>query len=302
MQEFKDLKILVIDDDLAVCKFIYELCNIFEIKCKYTTNPEDISNILENENFDIIFLDQYLPGVEGLDIIKKGLFKNLNSYLVVMTGAILDQEMVNNMLKLGVNEFLKKPFDINSFKKILFRAKTYHHEITNFFRACKSLKKSEMEFLLDNDLSIISTVTRMLVRNVKELGFVENLKILETAIIEALTNSIIHGNLEISSSVKDVGFDKFSEEINKKLKDEKIKKRKVYVYSYLDKEKFIVKIKDEGKGFNWREIEKKLSKDLLSLYGRGIFIIKSIFDEVKWNDKGNEITLIKYPLSSSVKK
>ena len=299
--DFSKLKVLIIDDDENICKVITDFCKISNITSKYTTNPKEISELLK-ENFNVILLDQYLPGIKGLEIVKKGILDTENSYIILMTAGDLSSEMINTMLSLGVNEFLKKPFKLDVLKRIFFRAKTFLYEKDNFFKACQSIKKSEIELEIRNDLSIIGTVAKLIVRNVKELGFTDNLKIMETAIIEAISNSIIHGNLEIPSSIKDIGFEKFSEEIQNKLKDKKFKERKVYIYSFLSKEQFLVKIKDEGKGFNWRELNRKLKIDTFSLYGRGLFIIKTVFDDVKWNEKGNEITLIKYPkLSPSVK-
>ncbi len=300
--DIKKLKVLIIDDSIEVCETITEYCNILGVKSKYIVNPKELDRFLDKENFSVILLDQHFPDVKGLDILRKGWLKNVDSYIVIMTGESLHQEMINTMLKLGVNEFLKKPFNILTFQKVLFRALTFHHEISNFYMACKSLRKSEMEFCLENNLSIIGTVARMIVRNVKELGFVENLRMLETAIVEALTNAIIHGNLEIPSDIKNKGFDLFQQEIEEKLKKNKYKNRRVFVYSYLDSERFIVKITDEGNGFDWKKYEDLgKAEDISSLYGRGLYIIKSTFDEIFWNDKGNEITLIKYPLSSSVK-
>ena len=296
--DYSRLKVLIIDDDENICKVITEFCDLSKIKSKYTTDPKKITEILK-EDFNVILLDQYLPGMKGLEIIKKGFLDTENSYIVLMTAGDLSSEMINTMLSLGVNEFLKKPFQLDVLKRIFFRAKTFLYEKTNFFKACQSIKRSEIELEIENDLSIIGTVAKLIVRNVKELGYTDNLKIMETAIIEAISNAIIHGNLEIPSSIKDIGFEKFSEEIRKKINDQKFKNRKVYIYSILGKEKFLVKIKDEGKGFNWKDLYKKLKLDTFSLYGRGLFIIKTVFDEVKWNEKGNEITLIKFPKSGS---
>lgn len=53
-----------------------------------------------------------------------------------------------------------------------------------------------------------------------------------------------------------------------------------------------VQIQDEGKGFNFSNIENPiLTKNLKKESGRGIYIIKSLSDSLIYNEKGNEIQL-----------
>ena len=301
-ENFDKLKILIIDDDEDICSLLNEFCTLLNLSCKTLQNPRLIEDILNKEKFNIIFLDQNFPEIKGIDLIKKGYIRPEDYYIILMTGERLSEEIVNNMLTLGINEFIQKPVTLSDFRKALFKAKSFILEKQNFLEAIKKLEKTTMEFILDNDISIIGTVAKMILRNIEGMNFTENPKILLTAIIEALTNAIIHGNLEISSSLKDESFEIFSKEVEKRANDEKFKNRKVYVKSYLDKKIFKIKIQDDGNGFNWRETLKNLEKsNILTSYGKGIKIIKNSFDEVFWNEKGNEIIMVKHPLSSSVK-
>ncbi|MDR2371062.1 MAG: cyclic nucleotide-binding domain-containing protein, partial [Treponema sp.] len=51
-------------------------------------------------------------------------------------------------------------------------------------------------------------------------------------------------------------------------------------------------IRDEGKGFNVKaHLRKITSQDTMSLHGRGIKMASMLSTELKYNDKGNEVTL-----------
>ncbi|MEA3348856.1 MAG: ATP-binding protein [Pseudomonadota bacterium] len=61
----------------------------------------------------------------------------------------------------------------------------------------------------------------------------------------------------------------------------------------LGAECLVVKIEDQGPGFNWQqEIEKKMPE--LTEGGRGLHIIQLYFDSISYNATGNTIELKKY--------
>lgn len=90
------------------------------------------------------------------------------------------------------------------------------------------------------------------------------------AVIEAGTNAIRHGNK--GDSDKGVRF-------------------QFGVYP----DKITVKVIDEGEGFEIEQVDNPLNpENLLRTNGRGIFLMQTCMDEVKFNDCGNEINMVKY--------
>lgn len=60
-------------------------------------------------------------------------------------------------------------------------------------------------------------------------------------------------------------------------------------------EKLEITIRDQGKGFDHSTTPDPRSEtNILKNGGRGIFLIKNLMDEVKYNDSGNEIKMIKF--------
>lgn len=86
---------------------------------------------------------------------------------------------------------------------------------------------------------------------------------------EALANAMIHGNQ------RDVG-------------------KKVHVEMEIAADKAVIKIRDEGQGFNVEEVADPTNPDaVLKPSGRGILMMRLYYDKVQFNEKGNEITMVK---------
>lgn len=94
---------------------------------------------------------------------------------------------------------------------------------------------------------------------------------LAIAVIEAGTNAIQHGNEYDESKLVELAF-------------------------YIHPKSLVVKIKDNGQGFDLGEVEKELKDaDPLRFRGRGILIMRELMDRVDFNfsRKGTTVTLAK---------
>jgi serine/threonine-protein kinase RsbW len=101
----------------------------------------------------------------------------------------------------------------------------------------------------------------------KDLGLMSYTFPVSLVMREGLTNAVKHGH----------GCD-----LNKTIR---------YSLSVQD-ENLIMEIEDQGDGFNWREVQKRIpqtDKD----HGRGIPIIKKYFSDYSYNEKGNKVILTK---------
>lgn len=95
----------------------------------------------------------------------------------------------------------------------------------------------------------------------------EKLHALLVAATEAVNNGIIHGN-------------------------ESNSEKNVTLTCTLKRKTLTVKIKDEGEGFVPEKIADPLQEDnVLKTGGRGVFLMKTFMHSVKYNKRGNEVTL-----------
>ncbi len=296
--DFSQLKVLIIDDDNAICDLLETYMDMMGIYSKYTYTLKEGIEALKESNYNVIFLDNKLPDGKGVDYLKKGYFKKNSPFIILMTG-FFSGDLVKDTLKAGVNEFILKPFKFDEIEKILFKAKNFIESFYDFKAAVNRLEYFNVKFVIENNINLIKGIGKILLRNVVDANFFDNENQPLIAISEVISNAIYHGNLELESSLKDHSFKKFQEEAEKRIKIAPYKDRKVYINGFFNKEKFVIEVEDEGNGFDWKGLVKKLnfSIDTVLPYGRGIFLLITIFDEVYWNDKGNKITLIKYKVN-----
>ncbi|MCQ2589902.1 MAG: cyclic nucleotide-binding domain-containing protein [Treponema sp.] len=114
---------------------------------------------------------------------------------------------------------------------------------------------------------------------------------LQTTLMELLTNALEHGNCNISYDEKSdwlMQGKNILDLINEKRSLPTIAKRVIQIHYSIGKEKSSFTIKDEGDGFDWRS---RLSADPSEeVHGRGINLSNSLVSELKYNEKGNEVS------------
>lgn len=115
---------------------------------------------------------------------------------------------------------------------------------------------------------------------------------LQTALMELLTNALEHGNCDISFTEKTAwlfsGRDML-DLIKEKNKNPEIAAKRIHISYLITSEKSYFKIKDEGKGFDWR-YQMTREEDETQLHGRGIMLSQGLVSNIKYNDRGNQVS------------
>ncbi|GAB7140751.1 hypothetical protein RsTz2092_07040 [Deferribacterales bacterium RsTz2092] len=138
------MKILVIDDEKNICIAIQGIMQDEGYECEYRLNFEDGFNALKDGNFDILFLDIWLPdkdGTHGLREIKRQL-PNVEVVMISGHGSI---ENAVDSIRWGAYDFLEKPL---SLERILLITKHIQEKINlkSHISARKTLKEAVAEF------------------------------------------------------------------------------------------------------------------------------------------------------------
>jgi len=103
--------ILIIDDDKYIRSTFEDLLVPIGHDVVSLMTAEDAIDYLEKEEIDLIFLDLKLPGMSGLDFLKKLKSMKLDIPIVVITGYANVDTSVQAM-KLGARDYIRKPFNI----------------------------------------------------------------------------------------------------------------------------------------------------------------------------------------------
>ncbi|OGP58239.1 MAG: hypothetical protein A2162_00850 [Deltaproteobacteria bacterium RBG_13_52_11b] len=109
-------RILIVDDDQGILdSFEVLLGDRYDLV--KAENGIEALRILENDPPQLMFLDIRMPGLDGIDILRRLHQGRKNVDVVVITA--IDQEKTEEEAKsLGVIEYLKKPLDIFEVERI----------------------------------------------------------------------------------------------------------------------------------------------------------------------------------------
>ncbi len=115
---------------------------------------------------------------------------------------------------------------------------------------------------------------------------------------EALTNAIVHGNLGISSALKDSGTSMFVRAIAERSSDPTLSNKMVDIEASFDGKIWQWRIQDEGEGFNVKSQMEKLKERMNEddperalCHGRGMLMMKSLMDSCEFDQGGKRCTL-----------
>jgi len=116
--ELKQVKTLLVDDD----EFIRDSLKIaFATKgcaMRVAGTAEEGLQAIQEERFDIIISDFRLPGINGLDFLKLATAIHPEAVNILIT-AYRDEYLFSEAVRLGVTEFIDKPFSVKALAELL---------------------------------------------------------------------------------------------------------------------------------------------------------------------------------------
>jgi DNA-binding NtrC family response regulator len=110
--ELAKASILVVDDEIGMRHFLKKTladkCRLVDV----AATPAEASECLDGKSYDVIMLDNIMPGMTGLEWLADQWQIGLRSDIILMT-AYADLDTAIEALRLGVSDFLLKPFHSN---------------------------------------------------------------------------------------------------------------------------------------------------------------------------------------------
>ena len=112
MVDAKKVNILWVDDEIDLLKahILYLQEKGFEVKT--ATNGQDALGIVEEERFDLIFLDENMPGLSGLEVLNS-LKNSMPEVPVVMITKSEEEDIMDQAIGSKISDYLIKPVNPN---------------------------------------------------------------------------------------------------------------------------------------------------------------------------------------------
>ncbi len=257
-------RILIIDDHDDLASSLHEvLTNVGHFVHVVADRHEALA--IENiEAFDLVITD--------LDVEKLSAETNFNSDASVCLPTTLDAEHYGEHIKafkISAANFRRDEFDEEELKNLFATVLDYKIRYVDKKEVVQDLHEN-IEFELPSAISLMHIVLEYLMKRVEKLGVIKpEQSNLFVALDEAFVNAVKHGN--------------------------KYDARKlVRITAEVSKQEAKFTIEDEGEGFDVNNIPDPLDpENLFKTSGRGVLFIYNIMDEVKYNDRGNRLTMVK---------
>ncbi len=126
------IKTVIVEDDLMVAEINSQFAQKTQgIQIAATFhNGNDALKFLSETHVDLLLLDLYMPGFSGLELLRE-LRRNGNDVDVIMITAANDTESIREALKLGITDYLIKPFKYERFAQALDKYLLKHKFMEN---------------------------------------------------------------------------------------------------------------------------------------------------------------------------
>ncbi|MCX5876887.1 MAG: response regulator [Deltaproteobacteria bacterium] len=114
------MKVLLVEDDQWIRDslrrfFANENCALMAVE-----TGEDALEIIKDNACDIIITDYRLPGMDGLEFLKRAQDINAQVKKILLT-AYMTEAVISEAFRLGVHEFIEKPFSTEDLEEALSR-------------------------------------------------------------------------------------------------------------------------------------------------------------------------------------
>ncbi len=118
--EMPAVKILIVDDDRAICDYMQTLLEKDGFAVTTTNDPTGVEDLVRTGGFHLVILDLMMPKMDGVETLKRIRKVDTDVAVVIFTGYPNLETAVESM-KLDAVDYLKKPIVPDEFREVLAR-------------------------------------------------------------------------------------------------------------------------------------------------------------------------------------
>jgi len=252
---------------------------------------------LERRSYSLIITDLQMPNLGGLGLLKKLRETHPQVPVIVFTG-YGDMQDAIEALRLGAVNFLRKPFELREILPSVVRAIEVMTRSERRRLVYDYIDSINLNLTIPPRLDETDPVIQHLIDPLVPLHIIPEAEIKNVflALDEVLSNAIFYGALQIDPTLRENadGHALFEQVMVERETHPDFASRKIQLHAEYSPEKAIFKVKDPGDGFDYNNLPDPTDpENLLREHGRGLLLVRCFMDDLQFNEKGNEVTLIK---------
>lgn len=288
--------LLVVDDSRVDRRLVGGLLTKTEqYEVIYAEDGREALQRIELDIPDAVLTDLHMPEMNGLDLVQ-AIKSDYPLIPVVLMTAQGSEELAVEALRLGAASYVTKrrlgEDLIPTVRQILDAAAADRGQT----RLMNRIVNTETCYVLPNDTKLVHTLVQQMREILRSMRvFPENDRLrIGIAFEEALLNSLYHGNLEVSSELRDQDQNAYENLARERCDLAPYAERQIFVEVSLTQETVRFLVRDEGPGFDPNAIPNPTDPEFLDRpSGRGMLLMKSFMDEVHYNDTGNQVVMLR---------
>ena len=290
-------RVLVVDDSAVARHTISKiLADDDSIEIAIAVDGQEGLEKISSIEPDLVITDMVMPRLNGLELVEK--LKDSHSSLpVILVTSTGNEEIATKALRLGAASYVPKHLLDEYLLETVQELLQITAKKRDDTRLLSHLTKREFSFELSNDRTLIAPLVAYLQESVERIVNADPADLMRVgvALDEALRNAIYHGNLEVSSDLRDEGDGTaFLRLAADRAEQMPYKNRQIKAEVKITNGEFRITIQDQGPGFDPASLPDPTDpQNLDKVCGRGVMLMRVFMDEVSYNDAGNQITLVK---------
>jgi CheY-like chemotaxis protein/anti-sigma regulatory factor (Ser/Thr protein kinase) len=264
-------------------------------RATFATNGVEALEVLKGRSPDVVLTDMLMPEMDGLELVQAIRARYPLVPVILMT-AHGSEDIAIRALQSGAASYVPKKSLARDLAETLEQVLAASQTSRSQQRIVESLTHHESRFVLENDLGLVAPMVGHLEQTMERLKMCEpsGLVLLGVALHEALTNAILHGNLELSSEMRETDEKEYYRLARERRTQPPYAGRRVLVGATLTPQEAVFVVRDDGQGFDPAILPDPTDPaNLGRVSGRGLLLIQTFMDHVEHNERGNQITMVK---------
>lgn len=152
---FGAFSVLVVDDEQGLQTVLSKALSQWFAKVETVSSVEEAENLRCQYHYDLILLDVNLPGRSGIEWHEVFAADEKQSDVILMTG-YADLETAISAIKLGVTDFILKPFSLNQMLKAVERCMTARLEQRKQFALEQQVERHYAKDIIGNSSATLA--------------------------------------------------------------------------------------------------------------------------------------------------
>jgi CheY-like chemotaxis protein/anti-sigma regulatory factor (Ser/Thr protein kinase) len=289
-------KVLVVDDSPVDRRLASGLLrDLPEVRVESVESGRAALESMQREIPDLALVDILMPEMSGVELVEeiRGQFPQVAT--VLMTSRGNEDAAIQALLK-GAASYVPKRELANELARTIHGVLQSTKRVRSRHRLMSCLSETSCKFLLENDCQLIAPLVGHIQELLSHVCFGDETDRMQVgvALDEALANAVYHGNLEISSQIREKSGKEFHDVVEQRRREPPYCDRRVVVEASISLERVHFSITDEGQGFDPNTLPDPTdAANLENITGRGILLMRTFMDLVTYGPEGKSVTMVK---------